>query len=254
TTSDRVQELLLLLDLLKNPVDVEKLGHKQYKTKSLTPPSQIEVVLTLQPFALQDKAFSTGEAVSSRCTMRSIAEQCDRLWLVEPIANRNIPWVEELVQLDKYEIVSITEEIIDHAATSFGFEEYVLTAPDEGAQKRFGLPGFSKRRSDSFTIEMHGEMEVTGKNVIVLDDLTKSGTTLLKAADLLRAQGAANVGFVVLHVTPIRDKGEKLLDDLISKSGGRIVTSNTVYTAAFCEKHPELTYDIVDKLVECLRK
>ncbi|MFW9800988.1 MAG: hypothetical protein ACFFD9_11170, partial [Candidatus Thorarchaeota archaeon] len=111
TTSDRVQELLLLLDLLKNPVDVETLGHKQYRTKSLTPPSQIEVVLTLQPFALQDKAFSTGEAVSSRCTMRSIAERCEKLWLVEPIANRNISWVEELVERHKYEIISITQEI-----------------------------------------------------------------------------------------------------------------------------------------------
>ncbi len=254
TTSDRVQELLLLLDALKHPVEVKKLGHKEYATKPLNPPSSVEVVLTHQPSGLQDKAFCTGEAVSSRSAMRNIAGSCDRLWLVEPLTDRNLPWVEELAKSGKYRVIEITQELIGHAAAIFGFDDYVLTAPDEGAQRRFNVQGFSKRRSDSFTIDMHGELDVAGKNVIVLDDLTKTGTTLIRAAKMLRKQGALDVGFVVLHVTPIRDRGEELLDDLISKSGARIVTSNTVYSVAFCEKHPHLSYDIVDKLVEHLQK
>ena len=59
TTSDRVQELILILDLLRNPSEVEKIGHKTYRTKDITPPKSVEVVLTYQPFALQDKAFQT---------------------------------------------------------------------------------------------------------------------------------------------------------------------------------------------------
>ncbi|MFX0108293.1 MAG: phosphoribosyltransferase family protein [Candidatus Hodarchaeota archaeon] len=253
STSDRVQELILILDLLRHPCKVEKIAHKKYKTSSLVPPSRIEVVLTFQPFALQDKAFSTGEAVSSRCAMRSIANLCDRLCVVEPVVNRNLPWAEELAKQGKYEMISIMPELIDQASFMFGFEEYILTAPDEGAQKRFGVSGFSKRRSDSFTIEMKGELDVTGKNVIVIDDLTKSGTTLLEAADMLRDQGAADVGLVVQHVTPIRHNGEKLLEELISKSDGKVFTSNTVHTVTFIEKHPELAYNIVDKLVEYLQ-
>ncbi len=254
STSDRVQELMLLLDILKHPVEVKKLGHKEYETKPLSPPSSIDVVLTHQPFSLQDKAFRTGEAVSSRSVMRSIARLCDRLWFVEPLADVDVPWVEELADKGKYEVIRITQELIGHAAAIFGFDDYVLTAPDEGAQRRFNVPGFSKRRSDSFTIDMHGELDVAGKNVIVLDDLTKTGTTLIRAANMLRKQGAIDVGLVVLHVTPIRDQGERLLDDLISRSGGKIVTSNTVYSVAFCEKHSRLSYDIVDKLVEHLQQ
>jgi phosphoribosylpyrophosphate synthetase len=252
TTSDRIQELILILDILKHPYKVEKTAHKTYKTHSLVQPRSIDVVLTFQPFALQDKAFSTGESVSSRCTMQSIANLCDRLWLVEPVVDRVLPWVEELAAQGKYHMINITQDMTEYAATKFGFKDYILTAPDEGAQKRFGVPGFSKRRSDSFTIEMTGDLDVTGKNVIILDDLTKSGNTLLRAADMLRDQGAADVGFVVLHVTPIRDGGERLLTELITKSNNKIITSNTVHTVAFCDENPELVYDIVDKIVENL--
>jgi ribose-phosphate pyrophosphokinase len=252
TTSDRVQELLLILDLLKHPCKVEKIAHKQYKTEPLDPPSSIDVVLTYQPFALQDKAFSTGEAVSSRSAMKSIATLCDRLWLVEPVVNKDAPWTQELIKQGKYRVIDITQEMIKHAAELFKIDEYVLTAPDEGAQKRFGVPGFSKRRSDSFTIEMSGTLDITDKNVILLDDMIKSGNTLLRAAEMLRAQGAKDVYIVVPHVTPIRDGGEALLDDLIAKSNGKIVTSNTVHTLAFCEKKPELVYDIVNKVTETL--
>jgi phosphoribosylpyrophosphate synthetase len=253
TTSDRVQELILILDTLKHPCRVERTAHKKYKTHSLKPPRQVDVVLTFQPFALQDKAFSTGESVSSRCAMNSIANLCDNLWLVEPVVHRTLSWVEELAARGKYQVIEVTQEMIEFAAMKFGFETYLLTAPDEGAQKRFKVAGFSKIRSDSFSIEMSGELDVAGKNVIVIDDLTKSGTTLLRAAEMLRNQGAADVGFVVLHVTPIRNGGEKLLTELIAKSRERIVTSNTVYTEAFCDKNPELVYNIVDKIVKTLR-
>ena len=253
TTSDRVQELILILDTLKHPSRVEKIGHKKYRTEPLKSPSSIEVVLTFQPFALQDKAFQTGESVSSRSAMVSIANLCDKLWLVEPVVHRSLPWAEKLATEGKYEVIDITQEIISHAASLLNFDEYILTAPDEGSQKRFGVPGFSKRRSDSFTIEMSGSLDVKDKNVILLDDLVKSGNTLLRAAELLREQGASQVGFVVLHVTPIRDEGEKLLSELIAKTNNSIVTSNTVHSIAFCDKHPELVYDIVDKIVEALQ-
>lgn len=252
TTADRVEELILLLDLLKHPFLVTKTGHKQYEVENITPPSRVEVVLTFQPYALQDKAFSTGEAVSSRTAMNMIASLCDKLWVVEPVVNRGLNWALKLAEQGKYEVISFTEELIKIAADTFGFKDYLLTAPDEGAQTRFGVPGFSKRRSDSFTIDMHGELDVRGKNVIIIDDLTKSGTTLLRAAELLRHQGAKDVGLAVLHLMPIKDGGERIFEELIAKSKGKIVTSNTVYTEAFCKNHPELVYNVVRTIVDIL--
>ncbi len=42
---------------MNNPVEVEETGHKVYTETPIEPPSSIEVVLTFQPFALQDKAI-----------------------------------------------------------------------------------------------------------------------------------------------------------------------------------------------------
>ncbi|TXT56681.1 MAG: hypothetical protein BAJATHORv1_20274 [Candidatus Thorarchaeota archaeon] len=252
STADRLEELILILDMLKHPLKVVKIGHKEYNTTPISPPSRIEVVLTFQPFALQDKAFSTGEAVSSRSAMRNIASRCDKLWVVEPVVNKDIDWVADLAKQGKYEVISFTSDIVQKAAETFGFEEHILRAPDEGAQKRFGVPGLSKRRSDSFTIEMQGDLDVKGKNVIVIDDLTKSGTTLLRAGKILMEQGAAEVGFVVLHVTPIKQEGEELLADLVEKSEKRVMTSNTVYSKTFCKDNPELVYNVVDCIIENL--
>lgn len=252
TTSDRVQELILICDLLKNPLKVEKIGHKKYNTKEIAPPKSVEVVLTLQPFALQDKAFQTGETDSCRCVMQQIARFCDKIWIVAPVVDKSLSWVQDLLKMGMYEEIEIVSEMIEFAAKKFEFDDYLLTTPDEGAQNRFGFPGFKKVRTDSFKIEMSGDLNVEGKNVIVVDDLTKSGTTLLRAANLFYEQGAAKVGLVVLHVTPIRDHGELLFEELITKIHNRVVVSNTVYSVAFCQKNPELVYNIAEKVTTIL--
>ncbi len=254
TTADRIQELILMLDTLQNPVHVEKTGFKEYKTEKIQPPKKIEVVVTFQPFALQDKAFKTGEAVSCRCATEQIALRCDMMWIVAPVVDSHYPWVQDLIRKGVYQEINISGKMIEFAAQRFGFEEYTVIAPDEGAQERFGVPGLSKRRIDSFSIEMSGDIDVKGKKVIVIDDLTKSGSTLLKARELARTQGATEVGLVVTHITPIKGRGEKLMENLLENSEGRVITSNTVYSQTFCEKRKDLIYDVTESIIEHLNK
>ncbi|MEM2141964.1 MAG: phosphoribosyltransferase family protein [Candidatus Thorarchaeota archaeon] len=252
TTSDRVVELLLILDILKNPYEVEETGHKMYRATQLDPPERVEVVLTFQPFALQDKAFKTGEAISARWATRAILEAADKMYVINPHAPESLDWVRELVERGVYEKIDLTHDLLEFASRRFGFSEYIAVSPDEGGQERFSMSGYGKSRHDSFTVELHGELDVKGRRVIVLDDLTKSGSTLLKAAERLRSQGAVDVGLAVAHVLPLVDKGEELLEDLYRKSEGKIVTSNSIRTRLFCDKHPENTYDVVDTIVRYL--
>ncbi len=252
TTSDRLIELLLILDALSRPVEVEEIEHKKYKTTPIVPPSRVEVVLTFQPFALQDKAFKTGEAVSSRWAIDTVAKSCNKVWVINPHASDDIPWMAKLVERGVVEILDITSDLIRFGAEQFGFDDYSVITPDEGGQERFNVEGFGKSRSDSFSVELTGSVEVEGREVIIVDDLTKSGGTLLKAAERVKAQGARDVGLAVVHVLPIRDRGEELLERLFEKSGEKIVTSNTIKTKVFCEQHPHLTYNIVDTLVRVL--
>ncbi|MHA1769212.1 MAG: phosphoribosyltransferase family protein [Candidatus Thorarchaeota archaeon] len=250
STSDRVVELLLLLDLLSRPVRTEKIGHKKYKTTPIVPPSNVEVVLTFQPFALQDKSFKTGEAVSGRWAIETIAKACNRVLVVSPHAPDSLEWVRKLKDRGLYKIVDVIPELVEFATKEFGFEDAIIVAPDEGAQERYKCEGFGKTRTNSFKVCVHGELDVSGKQVILIDDLTKSGSTLLKAAERLKEQGAADVVMAVAHVLPIKGKGEVLLEALLEKSDGHIVTSNTIYTNTFCNKNSHLTYNVVDTIVK----
>ncbi len=253
TTSDRVVELLLLLDLLSRPVAVQKVGHKKYECKSIPPPSHVEVVLTFQPFALQDKAFKTGEAVSARWAIEAIVRACNKVWVVNPHAPDSLDWIQELRDNNLYESIDVIPDLVNFAQKQFGFKNPVLVTPDEGAKERYQIEGFGKNRENSFKVEITGDLDVRNQQVIVIDDLTKSGSTLLKAADRLRNQGADDVGMAVAHVLPLIEKGEELLEELIEKARGMIVTTNTIHTEAFSEKNPQLTYNIVETLVKILK-
>lgn len=252
STADRVVELFLLLDLLRQPVAVEKTGPKNYKTAPIPPPRRVEVVLTFQAFSLQDKAFLTGEIASARWVMNAITQACNKTWVVNPHAPDSLDWVKNLIDRGQYEVVDIIPDLVEFGAKQFGFDDFVCVTPDEGARERYEIAGFSKSRTNSFTVQLSGEVDVTGRNAIVIDDLTKSGSTLLKAAERLRNQGAKEVGAAVAHVLPLIEKGEELLKALVIKSNERIVTSNTVFTKAFCEQYPHLLYNVVDTLVKIL--
>ncbi|MGY5871227.1 MAG: phosphoribosyltransferase family protein [Candidatus Thorarchaeota archaeon] len=252
STSDRVAELLLLLDMLSRPLNVEKCGHKQYKCTPVAPPKRVEVVLTFQPYALQDKSFETGEASSGRWAIETIAKSCNKVYVISPHAPDSLEWVKNLKEKGLYKIVDVIPDLVEFAREEFDFKDCIIVAPDEGAQERYKIDGFGKSRTNSYRVQLHGNLDVQGKNVIVIDDLTKSGSTLLKARDRLLEQGANDVALVVAHVVPLVARGEELLERLIEKCNHRIVTSNSVNTEIFIEENPNLTYNIVDTIVDTL--
>ena len=252
STSDRVVELLLLLDMLSRPLEVEKCGHKQYKCTPIPPPKQVEVVLSFQPYGLQDKSFETGEAFSGRWAIETIAKACNKVHVLSPHAPDSLEWVKNLKDKGLYKIIDVIPDLVEFAREKFDFEDCIIIAPDEGAQERYKIDGFGKSRTNSYRVQLHGDLDVEGKNVIVIDDLTRSGNTLLKARDRLLDQGAKDVALAVAHVVPLVERGEELLERLIEKCNNRIVTTNSVNTEIFIEENPDLTYNIVDTLVENL--
>ncbi|MHA1594004.1 MAG: phosphoribosyltransferase family protein [Candidatus Baldrarchaeia archaeon] len=256
TTADRVWEVLQVLDVLRCPLKVEEKGHKVYEYEELEPPRRIEVLYTFLPCALQDKAFKTGEAVSAKLAVELTLAKADRVITIDPHPPEDVWWVRRLREENKLVILSAVPMLIDEASNRFGIKEYELIAPDEGAQRRLGIRGFTKQRIDSFTVVMRGELNVAGKNVIVIDDLTKSGSTLIKARENLMKMGAQDVICCVTHVLPTVEKGEELLRKLVERINGRILTTNTVRTRTFEEEHPECLVSIaplIDKYLKSAR-
>lgn len=118
---------------------------------------------------------------------------------------------------------------VDHLFASTVFYDYlkkynnsdmVLLSPDVGGIKMasayadmLGVSfGFvSKRRKDASNVEALNLVgEVDGREVLIVDDLTESGGTLLAAAELARKHGATEIRAAVSH-TVLNETGYKRL-------------------------------------------
>lgn len=245
TTADRFWETLQVLDILKNPIKVFEKAHKKYEYQELKPPKEVVVLYTFLPCALQDKAFKTGEAISAKLAVELTLAKADKVVTIDPHPPEKIPWVKKLVENGKLELLSAVPILIEEAAKRFNLDLYELLTPDEGAQERFGIKGFKKQRFDSFTVIINGDSNVKGKKIIIIDDLTKSGSTLIKARNFLLENGAEEVISCVTHVLPTISEGEKFLRNLVKKLEGKILTTNTVRTKTFEEENPKCLVDIV---------
>lgn len=152
----------------------------------------------------QDHAFLEGEAVSAEAFLSIIKRYANKIITVNAhflergghgefggVAVRNL---DAFPLLGKY-----FAEISD----------LVIVAPDQGAMhyaeaaaKAVGCPHdhLVKKRLDEEHVEMQPkELNVKGKNVVILDDIISTGGTMVTAADLLKKQGAKKVFIGCVH-------------------------------------------------------
>jgi ribose-phosphate pyrophosphokinase len=102
-----------------------------------------------------------------------------------------------------------------------GAEPYVLGATDAGRAKwveslarRLGCsPAFVyKRRDASGALEVTGiNADVSGKLVVIYDDMIRTGSSLLQAAEAYRAGGATEVHAVASHLVLPNDALDRIL-------------------------------------------
>ena len=116
------------------------------------------------------------------------------------------------------QIQGFFEKPVDHlfASTIFspyvkslGLEDLMIASPDMGGSKR--AYAYSKylnsdvvicyKQRKKANVISHMELigEVTGKNVILVDDMIDTGGTLAKAADLMMERGAKSVRAICTH-------------------------------------------------------
>ena len=108
----------------------------------------------------------------------------------------------------------------------------VLVFPDEGACKRYsdlryvkesGLPiAFGIKKRDWSTGKIQGldiisDVDLTGKKVLIIDDICSAGGTFKFSAIKLKEMGASDVALYVSHCEDNIQNGDLLTTDLISK-------------------------------------
>lgn len=154
----------------------------------------------------QDMAFNPGEAVSQRIVGAFLADLFDAVITVDPHLHR-VATLEEAIPVRDAIVLSGAPLLADHIATQR--QDVLLVGPDEEslqwvaqAAARHGWHSGVCRKT------RHGDREVdielpdlpiTGRAIVLMDDVASSGHTVAQAARGLLRAGAASVDVAVTH-------------------------------------------------------
>jgi ribose-phosphate pyrophosphokinase len=176
------------------------------RTARLLGAQHMTLVAPYLAYMRQDIAFNPGEVVSQRVVGGFLATLFDEVITVDPHLHR-VATLEEAVPVPRAVVLSgaplLADWIADHV------DRPLLVGPDEESAQWIAQAA-DRHQSDCAVCRKirHGDrhvevalpnVNVSGRNVVLLDDVASSGHTLAEATRLLLAAGAARVDVAVTH-------------------------------------------------------
>jgi ribose-phosphate pyrophosphokinase len=156
---------------------------------------------------------------------------------------------------------------VDHLYASSIFVPYIkslnidnlaIASPDVGGSKRagsyskhLGVPMvlcYKLREKPNEVSEMKIIGKVTGKNVIILDDMVDTAGTLTKAAGLMMEYGALSVRAIVSHAIMSHPATERIQNSILTEI---IFTDSIPYKHECCKVH---ILSIADLFADTIKK
>jgi ribose-phosphate pyrophosphokinase len=144
---------------------------------------------------------------------------------------------------------------IDYIRENF-IEDLTILAPDQGAVKRASdfckafpeatFAMINKKRikpNEIHSMELVGD--VSGRNVIIVDDLVDTGGTLKKAADLIMKSGAKSVRAIATHGVLSGKAFENLEDSVLTE----LLVSDSIMSNSVRPIPNKLKYVSCDNLI-----
>ncbi|NJE76402.1 ribose-phosphate diphosphokinase [Thermococcus sp. ES12] len=189
---------------------------------------RLRAVVPYFAYSRQDRVTKDGEPVSVRAVMRTLAVYYDELYVFDlhnPETLRFFP--------GKAVNLSPARAIADYFREKLG--DGLVLAPDKGALMRaravaekLGLEysHFQKTRISPTEVQMKPvDVDVSGKNVLIVDDIISTGGTMIKAANLLREMGAEKVFVAATHGVFAEGAIER-----VTKAVDELAVTNTIPT------------------------
>ena len=197
-----------------------------------------EIFFTYFPYGMQDKVFEKGETNVAENLIKKLINyyKVKKIYLIDPhFGGRK--WVE------KYPIISISAVpiLIEKAKDDFA-ENILFLSPDIDGKRRTKISGLKKKRLNSFNVKIFSpKLNLKGKIVGVIDDMIKSGGTLLKFYEIAKKAKAKRVLTLVTHgVIPAG-----ILK--IKKKYSKLYLTNTI-------KQKESNVDVTDLILKTILK
>ncbi|WP_163560168.1 ribose-phosphate diphosphokinase [Halomonas sp. NO4] len=168
--------------------------------------TRLVLVAPYLAYMRQDIAFAPGEIVSQTIIGGFLAELFDAVITVDPHLHR-IARLDQAIPLAHAVALSGAERLA--ALIAEKREAPLLLGPDEEAlqwvRQAAAATGFEHgvcrkvRHGDREVAVELPALDVRGRAVVLMDDVASSGHTLARAAERLRAAGAASVDVAITH-------------------------------------------------------
>jgi ribose-phosphate pyrophosphokinase len=179
--------------------------------------SEVHMVMPYLAYARQDRAFLDGEVVSASLVARLLEAAGARSVITVDIHSqmalsyfRNIRNVSSIPLLADY-------------ASKMKLKKPLVVSPDTGGAARAGefasllkaemvaLKKSRNRVTGEVSVEQKIGAEVSGRDALLIDDMISSGGSIVKAAEVLRKNGATGVYAMCAHALLIDDAAKKIM-------------------------------------------
>jgi len=180
--------------------------------------SNVCAVIPYLAYARQDRAFLEGEAISISLLAKLMsASGIKNLVTVDIHSQRAMSYFSSIGIRNVSSIPLLAEY-----AKGLGLHEPIAVTPDAGGEERvrmfadqLGSDVLIMRKSRSrstgeVTVEAKLESDVTGRDIILVDDMISSGGSVIKAAQVLKEGGAARIYAMCVHALMTGDAGQKI--------------------------------------------
>lgn len=183
----------------------------------------LKAVIPYFPYARQDKKFQDGEALSIRAVANILKNaDIEEIITVDAHFHRK-PETFELyglratnVSAGKILLDFVRKTIPDFSVIGpdFGSSDIVEFSGGGGTLKKEKLCPLCGNQSimckcgdneKTYEAELSGDLDFAGKNVVILDDIIASGSTMIKAIEKIRQGGATKVAAVASHGLFLKD-------------------------------------------------
>lgn len=192
--------------------------------------NKITAIIPYLAYARQDRRFKEGEAVSIKSILNAIQRAgATSLIVIEPHKEEELSYFNgEVKTADPSP--EIAKEIIKRAENPF------VLAPDRGAIRRAkrlaeelnAEYSYIEKERDRDTGEVRikslPDVKVKGKDVVLIDDIISTGSTMIHAAKASYELGARKVIAASYHALFIEDAYQRMINNGIKE----IITTNTI--------------------------
>jgi len=192
---ENLVELLFMQDLIQDLID-----SKDFIT-----------IVPYYGYARQDRRFLDGESIASRTCAELLEVNCNRIITVnlhkDDIRNYFKKKVKNLIAGKA--IAELADRANVDVVLSPDMGSFYL-AKDVGDVLKIESAHFDKKRISDRSVEATLSTDVKGKNVLLVDDIISTGSTIIAASKILRANGAKSVHVVCVHGLFLKNSIERI--------------------------------------------